>query len=553
MAYPVILVNNSTGSDTDASGAGPTTALSGSAAWQYTWSGSGSEYYAYFTDGSDLTDVAVDGSHVLFFDDTTAGRRAFARISSKVNTGLSTTGDMTALSGLIINTSANGYTSGGIVMIEGAGSGGTDLVSKVTGILDTTRVNVDPPAGTSVTTANIAVYRCVRLTEQLQTSTTTAMAWAIGGKRASIGSTSSKRLFDNNSNPGDAMPGWTVQMDSGHTETIASTYYIRRSGDTGGGRITLKGQSSSGTLPILTFSNDGTGMTTGTSISGIEISNIEFQNSAATKTVAIALVLGTDWKVEQVVIHDPTNYFGRGIQTGARATVKDCLIQNCAGWTGISAGLLMYGPYNIIIGNYMGGSTGVGILHNLDGCYGAIVMNNILSDNDVSNYRTNSASGAYTGVPWVTLIGNTLYGSSTGPGIEHRAVFTTPASWEGLRIINNIFSNNASYGIYFNGSPAPTLAALQFYNALVEYNDFYNNTSGTCNITGLSLNAQTLDPQFVDAANGNFAIGVNLKAFGYPSKIGGYNGPTSSYVDIGAAQREEKGSPSNILIGGIRL
>ncbi len=45
-----------------------------------------------------------------------------------------------------------------------------------------------------------------------------------------------------------------------------------------------------------------------------------------------------------------------------------------------------------------------------------------------------------------------------------------------------------------------------------------------------------LDPGFVSAATGNFAIGTNLKAQGYP---GAFQLGSTGYTDIGAVQRKE--------------
>lgn len=84
MAYPTIVFNNSTGSDTAASGAGPTTALTGTAA-SYTGS-------VVTLDGSpDLTNVATDGSHVLYLV-TSTGRKFFT-INAKDNTAKTVTTD----------------------------------------------------------------------------------------------------------------------------------------------------------------------------------------------------------------------------------------------------------------------------------------------------------------------------------------------------------------------------------------------------------------------------------------------------------------------------
>ena len=78
MAYPTILFNSSTGSDTAASGAGPATALTGSSA---ATSGDG---LTVTLDGSpDLSGVATDGTHAIWLNDTTAGHRNFAYITGK--------------------------------------------------------------------------------------------------------------------------------------------------------------------------------------------------------------------------------------------------------------------------------------------------------------------------------------------------------------------------------------------------------------------------------------------------------------------------------------
>lgn len=78
-AFPVILVDSG-GSDTLASGAGPSTALTGSAA-------SSTGTTVVLDAGTDLSGVAVDGSHVLFFNDSTTGNRNFAAINGKSGSG----------------------------------------------------------------------------------------------------------------------------------------------------------------------------------------------------------------------------------------------------------------------------------------------------------------------------------------------------------------------------------------------------------------------------------------------------------------------------------
>lgn len=82
MAHPTILFNNGTGSDTLASGAGPSTALTGTAASYSTTT--------VTLDGSpDLSGVATDSSHVLFLI-TSTGRKFF-KITATDNVGKTVT------------------------------------------------------------------------------------------------------------------------------------------------------------------------------------------------------------------------------------------------------------------------------------------------------------------------------------------------------------------------------------------------------------------------------------------------------------------------------
>lgn len=83
-AYPVILVDSTNGaaSDTACSGAGPTTALTGTLG-----ATDGGGTTVTLADSPDLTNVATDGSHVIYVADTTTGHRRFSAINGKGNSG----------------------------------------------------------------------------------------------------------------------------------------------------------------------------------------------------------------------------------------------------------------------------------------------------------------------------------------------------------------------------------------------------------------------------------------------------------------------------------
>lgn len=85
MAFPTIVINASTGSDTQASGAGPATALFGTAAATT----NGSNIVTLSVDAPDLSGVATDGSAAIWVL-TSAGRR-FNKVTSVDNTAKTVT------------------------------------------------------------------------------------------------------------------------------------------------------------------------------------------------------------------------------------------------------------------------------------------------------------------------------------------------------------------------------------------------------------------------------------------------------------------------------
>jgi len=85
-----------------------------------------------------------------------------------------------------------------------------------------------------------------------------------------------------------------------------------------------------------------------------------------------------------------------------------------------------------------------------------------------------------------------------------------------VAICNCILSNNGLYGI--DNQTGVSLASMGA--VLIDYNDFYNNTSGARNNVPAGAHDLALDPQFTNAAGGDYTIGTNLKAQGYPSLLG---------------------------------
>jgi hypothetical protein len=113
---------------------------------------------------------------------------------------------------------------------------------------------------------------------------------------------------------------------------------------------------------------------------------------------------------------------------------------------------------------------------------------------------------------------------------------SSSSAMTGYTFLYNISISNTPIGINLTNATMNlnicTFTNINFYNCQqklvansVESNEY------------LDASCTELDPQFVDADNGNYAIGPNLRSKGFPSKFP--NIDTTSYVDIGAVQIRE--------------
>lgn len=472
MALPVILVDSATGSDTQASGAGPATALFG-ATGVTSADGLTVDLSA---DAPDLSGVATDGSAVIFMSDTNAGSRNFGKITA-----------------------------------------------------------VDNGAKT------------VAVSDAFQATNTDA--WAIGGKRASIGSTTSIKLVNNNSTNGDAMPGWTIQLQSGHSETIAAALDFYRAGDATNGAIIFKGESGAATLPLITFSNNGAAIVQRGAVWVFR--DFELRNTNATKTASIAINnAGRDLLMSGIKIAHSTNKFWRGVSLAATNPYPNVVLESSEIGYCASHGVLFAGNSSacVVRANYIHDNTGNGIDVPSGSDGSKLIHWNIVARNGGHGYSQADLGAGSSGC--VNIYQNT-FDANTGDGAR---IAGTGTRTLGGGIYNNGFTNNGGYGLNF--SSPPTLAQFQAANTLIRNNGYYNNSSGAFNPSAANpeTGAVTTDPAYVNAAAGDFSIGTNWKAKGFPlagSLLVGTYSTTYSYVDIGAAQRQEAASGGFVgIIGG---
>jgi hypothetical protein len=434
VAVPTILIDSATGSDSAASGAGPSTALTGTAG-----ATNGGGTIVTLDAGTVLTGVATDGSHVIYFIDTTAGDRRFASISAT------------------------------------SGSGGA----------------------TPTVTVNEAL-----------TGSLSGIAWAIGGKRASLGSATSRLLVNNNGSSGDAMPGWTMQFQSGHTETT-TRFDLHRAGDTTTGPITIEGIAGAVVKPLLTFTDDDRSFVN--NAASWQLRNFSAKNSHGSPGTgcSFAFVNSTPFILDGLTIGTVSDVYYAGIVTGGAVyLIRNCEVGWCSGGDGIDAGVSDPQIENC----YCHDNAGHGINAN-GGVIALNVVNNICARNGGDGILITGGTDFSRRTYRVTA--NTC-DSNTGHGIEFDGLMT---SFNAMDYLNNILSNNGGWGLKFHASQ--TLPELQANGARGDNNDTFNNTSGPCSVTGFLLNDPGLDPQFTNAAAGDFTIGTNLAAKGYPSLVGG--------------------------------
>lgn len=180
-----------------------------------------------------------------------------------------------------------------------------------------------------------------------------------------------------------------------------------------------------------------------------------------------------------------------------------------------------------------------------------------------ANVWINNAGG-YPGYAWI--VGCYLHDSSHGLGLGNFCdvlfnVIDTCGNGlsytnSGFYIVRNTIVNNTIYnctnGINFSLQPydntfinniiATCTTGARFTTAstfnLWINNNWSGNTTDTVNVTKGDTDL-ALDPQFVDAANGNFNIGTNLRGKGFPTTFPGSS--TYSAIDIGACQSREIG------------
>lgn len=203
------------------------------------------------------------------------------------------------------------------------------------------------------------------------------------------------------------------------------------------------------------------------------------------------------------------------------------------GGTGISGSAIALTTF-LNAGCYIHDNGGVGVIGTTNFM---ILVNSIYDTNTGHNIQVT------TGQP--IMINSTSYGASGASADGFNA--TTPGS--SGTVLNCIFASNGRYGV--NATDADS--CFEDYNcfngnATAPRNPATNSPAiGTGGGWGPATHDVTTDPTFGNAASGNFSVGTNMKALGWP---GAFPAALSTgFIDLGAVQREEAASGGGIFFG----
>jgi hypothetical protein len=174
---------------------------------------------------------------------------------------------------------------------------------------------------------------------------------------------------------------------------------------------------------------------------------------------------------------------------------------------------------------------------------GGDIRDTIIYNNGENGIQIGWPLGTFSGV---TVNRCTIHGN-TGDGILWAFIpgLIFAGSQGRNAIINCNITGNGGYGIEDIDVPTDSEGGPA---AIVDYNNFGTgstaNTSGTIAEGLMEPNSLTVDPGYTNTATADFSVDVSVKGLGFPNgtqTLGVGQSGTKSYVDIGAAQRQEAG------------
>lgn len=257
----------------------------------------------------------------------------------------------------------------------------------------------------------------------------------------------------------------------------------------------------------------------------------------------VGLTGATGWVFENLIL-DGTSTGTTGINdAGGNATYKNIKVTGFTGtgvvftsntlWdnievTGCAAGITSAAGADVAItGAWVHNNTGVGVSFGGRGC--------TLRESIISNNTGAAADGVSVSTGSCNVSSCIIYGN----GRDGIRVVAGALVRGGGPIRNNVCVNNGGYGL--NSTTA--LVHLDF--PWIDYNAFYNNTSGAWNNVNASPHDVTLtgDP-FTNAAGNDFSLnntagaGAACRNAGFPGALPGLATPLG-YADIGVYRHQD--------------
>lgn len=392
------------------------------------------------------------------------------------------------------------------------------------------------------------------------TGSLSSQSWAIGGRRKSLAG--SLKLLQ-----ADRIYGWIIELDGGYEETLSAVIDLSTAGIYYFNHLIRAAPGTTEEFrPRFTITNGSTAFSafffsqSYNTLQGIDI----YTDYVPTSGVDFNRAIDIFAQVQGITLNDVriinggSGGFLQGIfmnagGSGTCSSLKmiQCQVNDPSG-TMVNGGILhtnaggAYGPpyetvlqifgcdFNGISGNAINLANGTFIsssVHNclFDGC-GSGMSINLSADSPSTNNR-----GGFS-VCNNTFVGCSSHGMSVSGGSN---------SWQNFICQNNIFASNGGYGIYQDSSAAGFLNnAYPFTGG----NLFYNNTSGTNNISQGMPNATTaVDPAFRDDSSRDYTPGAAATGLTDPTwDIGAVRG----YANPGAIQRKAAAIRRGIMTGG---
>ena len=491
MANPVFVINNSTGSNTQASGAGPGDGTTGGSALFGSDGGAtnGFRFGLWDGDSLDLSNVATDGSHVLYVPAST-GRR-FTRILGVKNTVQSFTGNATASSAVITNVSS----TAGLSVGDFVDTDSLTFSGQITAIdAGAGTVTLSEVAGSTLAGADFKCPKQVTTEESFNITS----GYAIGGKRKDFETTNThtKLLFGS----ANFKAGWIGHLEYTGTAYAQSSgaFAFSASGDLTSGFCKLIG---TGGMPEITCATNGGNIIALAGSDYWEFNNIRFTHTGATRGAAIANTTSasTDIKVNGCIFDGLNAPMSTG-SSWNRVAVKGSEIKNCTSTT--VALFNVPGSTFELIGNDIHDNANPSVLSTAaTTATNWFVKDNLWYDNSGSFLTQTSTTSALH--RWKVL-SNVLYG---GTDSTIKIAGNTATVGEEFHIQNNIFYGNASvpYAIDLTNISDAERSKMLF--PCNRSNAYGNQATAARRNVAAGTNEKTLtaDP-FVDAASGNFAL-----------------------------------------------